>query len=163
MDNSQNPIVEHDDADSDGIAQSQRSGRKRLFPFSRNSVVLVTDARRSPEQNRRKREVAYKWLQGSRIPFLFASGLSYLWLHSIVLSVALFVISALLPWVSVVIANGHGEPRDPRAPVVYKPALGREETNWQQLQEYSQRQQIASGERRVIDQDNTAPGTAAEE
>lgn len=46
--------------------------------------------------------------------------------HAWFLAVVLFIISVPLPWVAVVIANGHGEPRDPREKNVYKPGLVRE-------------------------------------
>ena len=32
-----------------------------------------------------------------------------------------------LPWIAVVIANGVGQPRDPRRPQIYKPQVAREQ------------------------------------
>lgn len=78
------------------------------------------------------------WIQGMRLPFLFLAMLTYMWLHNMWLSAVLFIISVPLPWIAVVLANGIGEPRDPRAPAVYKPALMREQAaamaDYQRLQ-----------------------------
>ncbi|GAB2499538.1 hypothetical protein CATRI_07565 [Corynebacterium atrinae] len=109
-----------DDEPDDG--QPQRRPRR----FGRRNAQLITDARRSPEQDRRHRERAYSWLQLSRLPFLLLSAASYLWWENWWISGVLFLISVPLPWIAVVIANGHGEPRDKRTAQVYKPAAARE-------------------------------------
>lgn len=96
---------------------------------ARRRPHLVTSARVSPAQSRQKRQRQYMWIQGVRIPFLTLSAVSYLWWHSIPLSVVLFLISVPLPWIAVVVANGVGEPRDRRSPQIYKPALARAERN----------------------------------
>ncbi len=96
--------------------------RRTVF---RQEVALITTASYSPTENRRKREKQYMWIQGVRIPFLLLSALTYLWLENPWLSAVLFIVSVPLPWIAVVIANGIGEPRDPRAPTIYKPALAR--------------------------------------
>ncbi|EPD70310.1 hypothetical protein HMPREF1219_00749 [Corynebacterium pyruviciproducens ATCC BAA-1742] len=87
-----------------------------------SSVELITDQqKRTPWQNHEHRKVIYMWLQGMRIPFLVMSAISYLIWQNILLSWCLFLISIPLPWISVVIANGVGEPRDKREQNVYKP------------------------------------------
>lgn len=102
------------------------SGVRRAWrKVSGHRSVLITDAKRTPYENLRHREVAYAWLQGARVPFLLASGATYMWWQNWWLSTLLFAISVPLPWIAVVIANGHGEPRDKRAPKVYKPAIAR--------------------------------------
>lgn len=102
------------------------SPARRLWRRLRgHRAALVTDAKRSAQENLRHRERAYAWLQGLRIPFLLAAGATYVWLENWWLSSLLFVISVPLPWIAVVVANGVGEPRDSRAPKVYKPAVAR--------------------------------------
>lgn len=120
-------IVDHDQVvDVDGAFEaSDTVSRTRFRWFKRGKVALITDAHRSPIENLHHRETLYKWLQGSRVPFLLASGVTYIWMHNIFLSVVLFCISIPLPWIAVVVANGVGEPKDPRTPSVYKPALAR--------------------------------------
>lgn len=93
----------------------------------RGQAHLVTSARVTAAQNRAKRQRQYMWIQGVRIPFLTLSAVAYLWWHNIPLAVLLFLISVPLPWIAVVVANGVGEPRDRRAPQIYKPALIREQ------------------------------------
>ncbi|GGG69191.1 DUF3099 domain-containing protein [Corynebacterium pelargi] len=100
--------------------------RRAVLRLKGHRAELVTDAHQSPEENRLHREKVYAWLQGLRIPFLLASGVTYVWWHSIALSAVLFAISIPLPWIAVVIANGVGERRDSRTPAVYKPAVARE-------------------------------------
>lgn len=125
--------VEHEPVHTSDATKSSVPRNKLLRFFSARRAHLITDAKRSPEQNLQHREHMYKWLQGSRVPFLLASGVAYMWMHSIVLSVILFLISIPLPWIAVVVANGVGEPKDPRSPAVYKPALNRQLMEYQQL------------------------------
>ena len=101
--------------------------KRKLHRLRRNNVPLVTTASYSPTQNRKKREKQYMWIQGSRLPFLFLAMVTYMSMHNVWLSALLFVISVPLPWIAVVLANGIGEPRDARAPAVYKPAALREQ------------------------------------
>lgn len=98
----------------------------------RSDVELITDARQSPLENWRHRKRVYAILQGLRIPFLLASGVAYVWLHNWILAAILFVVSVPLPWIAVVIANGVGEPHDPRRKQVYKPQVARERAAYQQ-------------------------------
>lgn len=115
----------HESTNSSRYSRRYRmaSGFKR---FRRSNVALVTTASYSPTQNRKKREKQYMWIQGVRLPFLILSMMTYVWMENIWISALLFLISVPLPWIAVVIANGIGEPRDPRAPAVYKPALARQ-------------------------------------
>ncbi len=92
----------------------------------RDEVLLITDKKRTPMQNLRHRKHVYNILQASRIPTLALAGVSYMWWHNVFLAGVLFVVSVPMPWIAVVIANGHGEPRDPREKHVYKPAVARE-------------------------------------
>lgn len=103
-----------------------RSARGEGFAFRRPKAALITDAKRSPLENWAHRKRVYNILQGSRIPFLLASAVTYMWLHSVWLSVILFAISVPLPWIAVVIANGHGEPQDKRIKQTYKPQVARQ-------------------------------------
>lgn len=108
------------DADIDESSQPARRIRRR-----QSSRALITDAVRSPEQNRRSRERQYAVLQGLRIPFILAS-IAAAFYESWVLASLLFVISVPLPWIAVVLGNAHGDPRDSRTKNVYKPAAARE-------------------------------------
>lgn len=112
--------------------EKTRSRASRLVGSKRKkNVALITNATVSPEQNLHKREVQYNWLQGSRIPLLMGSAVAW-WMGYIWVAVILFIISVPMPWIAVVIGNAHGEPRDPRAPMVYKPQLQRDfDTQWQ--------------------------------
>ena len=69
----------------------------------------------------------YNWLQGSRIPILLTAGAVYWLWENWVITGILFLISVPLPWIAVVIANGVGQPRDPRRPQIYKPQVAREQ------------------------------------
>ncbi|MCF4006492.1 DUF3099 domain-containing protein [Corynebacterium uropygiale] len=99
--------------------------------LGRHRAQLITDARRSPVEDLHHRERVYAWIQASRIPLIIVALLLYWWWGNIWLSGGIFFISIPLPWIAVVIANLRGEPRDPRAPKVYKPALAREQAEWE--------------------------------
>ncbi|AZA09122.1 DUF3099 domain-containing protein [Corynebacterium pseudopelargi] len=118
--------------------------KRAVLRLKGHKAELVTDAHQSPEENRLHREKVYAWLQGLRVPFLLASGVAYVWWHSILLSAVLFAISIPLPWVAVVIANGVGERRDPRTPAVYKPAVAREYQAFV-LEQHNQQRALAQG------------------
>ncbi|AKA96834.1 DUF3099 domain-containing protein [Corynebacterium ulcerans] len=121
---------EHNLADTE-VAELKLSRKTRVLRrFMGHRVELVTDAKKSPSEDRHHREVVYSWIQGLRIPFLLAAMAAYIWMHNMVLSVILFIICVPLPWIAVVIANGVGEKRDPRAPTVYKPAAAREQQRY---------------------------------
>ncbi|WP_053545090.1 DUF3099 domain-containing protein [Corynebacterium deserti] len=113
--------------------QNRSSGESENSPkkpfnriFHRNEVLLITDKKRTPMQDLRRRRRIYNVIQAARIPLLVLAGLSWVMWHVWPVAAVLFIISIPLPWVAVVIANGHGEPRDPREMRVYKPGLVRE-------------------------------------
>ncbi|MDP9851213.1 DUF3099 domain-containing protein [Corynebacterium lowii] len=104
--------------------------RRRGFSaprLRRRRVALITDAQRTPEQNLRHRERLYGVVQGVRLPLLGLAMLTLVAWDNWIIAGALFCVSIPLPWIAVVLANGRGEPRDPRSPKVYKPALAREQ------------------------------------
>lgn len=113
-----------DTVDDPGDGEGEKAGRR--FRLTRRRAELITDARRSPAEDLRRRERLYSWLQGARLPALLISAGSYIWLGDWILSGLLFIISVPLPWIAVVIANGRGEPRDKRTRSVYKPQAARE-------------------------------------
>lgn len=113
-----------DTVDDPGTGEGEKAGRR--FRLTRRRAELITDARRSPAEDLRRRERMYSWLQGARLPALLISAGSYIWLGDWILSGVLFLISVPLPWIAVVIANGKGERRDKRTRSVYKPQAARE-------------------------------------
>ncbi|WP_210415232.1 DUF3099 domain-containing protein [Corynebacterium sp. sy039] len=129
MSNFRGTIVEHEQSsDDDFPSRRPRIGQILDFvsrPMRRRTAVLITDAKQSPEQNRKRRKKTYTWLQGLRIPFLLLAALTYFFMHNIALSTILFLVSIPLPWIAVVIANETGQRRDKREQQVYKPALMR--------------------------------------
>ncbi|AKE41377.1 hypothetical membrane protein [Corynebacterium kutscheri] len=126
-------IIDHIDGDDDNDSSTKKKLRHVLRHLPWRRVALITDVKPSAEHNIHRREVAYKWLQGSRVPFLLASAVTYLGWHNVILSTILFLISVPLPWIAVVIANGAGSPRDSRTPAMYKPAAAR---HYEQLQSF---------------------------
>ena len=116
---SQQPTV---DVDAEDVETSSKKRRAR-----KHRRVLITDAQRSPELNRRTREKQYIFLQGIRMPLLLLSMVSAFAWNNWWLASVLFVVSVPLPWLSVMVANGQGEKRDSRQRNVYKPAVIREE------------------------------------
>lgn len=111
----------HDWVDAETPVERRRRVRWRPRP-----AHLITDARRSPEQNRHSREVRYLILQLLRLPLVAASlwlGFEGYWWWAFFT----FLVSVPLPWVAVVIANEKGEVRDKRERNVYKPAAARQE------------------------------------
>lgn len=102
------------------IEEAKPGARRRT-----RTRALITDAVRSPEQNRQSRERQYAILQGLRIPFILAA-IAAAFYEAWVLASVLFVISVPLPWIAVVLGNAQGEKRDSRTKNVYKPAAARE-------------------------------------
>lgn len=110
----------------EGTSGSSPSKKFRRI-FHRGEILLITDKKRTHAQDLRHRRLTYNLIQASRIPLLALAGMSwmvwgYWWLAAII-----FIISIPLPWVAVVIANGQGQPRDPREKAVYKPGLARQQ------------------------------------
>ncbi|KQB85429.1 hypothetical protein Cocul_00568 [Corynebacterium oculi] len=66
-------------------------------------------------------------MQGVRLPLIFLAMLALVAWDNWWVAGALFCVSIPMPWLAVVVANGRGEPRDPRAQQVYKPALARQQ------------------------------------
>ncbi len=116
------------------------------------TVALITDAHASRHDNYEYRKRTYSLLQWSRIPLLLACGATIMWSDWYWLATILLVVSVPMPWIAVVIANGHGEKADKRAPRVYKPALVRQQ-NYQWAQERLElaRQQEAEAEQRQLE------------
>ncbi|WP_245622077.1 DUF3099 domain-containing protein [Corynebacterium oculi] len=111
-----------------GPASASRR-RQQALPrgLRRRRVALITDAHRTPEQNLRHRERLYGIMQGVRLPLIFLAMLALVAWDNWWVAGALFCVSIPMPWLAVVVANGRGEPRDPRAQQVYKPALARQQ------------------------------------
>lgn len=125
--------------DADGPVEEHR--RRRLRP---RRGELITDARRSPEQNIRSREKTYLLLQGLRLPFILLSILAAWYWENWWLAGVLFIVSIPLPWIAVMIGNGQGEKRDPRQRNVYKPAAARAQAA------QAQRPQLGEQPRRAL-------------
>ncbi|WKD61374.1 hypothetical protein CCICO_06770 [Corynebacterium ciconiae DSM 44920] len=136
---------------------SARRSRLQALRRRMRKAELITDARRTSAQNYRHRKTVYAILQGSRIPFLFLSAATYFLWENMVVSGILFVISTLLPWVAVVIANGAGEPEDKRHPRQYKPDVQRAQraAHARAMEQRSARPQLGpgTGEHIIIDAD----------
>lgn len=133
------------------------SKERHWLPGSkRRNAALITDAPVTAAQDRHHREKVYAILQGLRLPFLALSAIAYVWMENWLLSMIFFIISIPLPWISVVIANGHGKPRDRRTPAVYKPAAYREwqESMTQQLESGVAGEISASPEPEIIDEED---------
>lgn len=133
-----------DTVDDPGTGEGGKAGRR--FRLTRRRAELITDARRSPAEDLRRRERVYSWLQAARLPALLISAGSYIWLGDWILSGLLFIISVPLPWIAVVIANGKGERRDKRTRSVYKPQAARE-YNAHLEAEATRRAELEAGER----------------
>ncbi len=97
--------------------------------------MLITDARRSLVRNYNHRRHTYAVLQWSRIPMLLIAAAAFLWWDMTWLATIMTILSVPMPWIAVVIANGHGEPADKRTPRVYKPGVVREANRrWEEEQ-----------------------------
>lgn len=151
-----------DTYDDDSAGQAEESGRtrRRLRRLVPRRAELITDKRRSPAENLRHRERLYMILQLSRIPFLILAVLAFLWWENWIISTLLFVISIPMPWIAVMFANAQGEPRDRRAPQVYKPGIAREAEIQRQLAASRQAELEAAREAETIDDpgDGAFPG-----
>ncbi len=132
--------MEDDTYDDVSAGHAEGSGRARgwLRRLTPRRAELITDKRRSPAEDLRHRERVYKVLQFSRIPFLGLALVTFLWWDNWIISALLFVISVPMPWIAVMFANAQGEPRDRRAPRVYKPGVVRHMETERQLAEARQ-------------------------
>lgn len=125
--------------------------RKRSW-LRRRRAALITDAKVTSEQHRRRREVVYFILQASRIPLLILAFLSFVIWQNWTLTTIFFVLSVPMPGIAVVIANERNQKRDPRQPVVYKPAIARELRRAQEIEAENQRALPSAPE--VIDEND---------
>lgn len=107
---------------------------------SRKQVALITSKKHSDADSYRKRKIIYNIMQFSRPPLLILAGISYLIWDNTILSIILFILNVPISWISVVIANGHGQPKDPREKAVYKPAAMRQMRHYQELNNGSDRE-----------------------
>ncbi|WKD57530.1 hypothetical protein CAPI_04860 [Corynebacterium capitovis DSM 44611] len=116
-----------DAGSEDAKHEGHNAHRPHRWRLARRSERhLITDAVRSPEQNIRSRERRYIAIQSLRLPFIAIAILAALGWHNWWIAGVMFTVSIPLPWVAVMIGNGQGEKRDPRARNVYKPAAARE-------------------------------------
>ena len=93
--------------------------------FGRKERYLITDAKLTPGQDRKRREIQYGIFQFLRVPSLLIAGLC-LYLHWWLVAAIIVGVTFPLPWIAVVIGNGRGEKKDKREKNVYKPAMNRQ-------------------------------------
>lgn len=137
------------------VEAQHSDSRRRLGTKKRRA--LITDAQRSPEQNRRSRETRYMILQGIRLPFIALSlAAAFIWGNWTLASI-FFLISVPLPWISVMVANGQGEVRDARTKNVYKPAVVREEQRLAAKRRAALENPAAPALPAIIDHDDATP------
>lgn len=92
----------------------------------REKPVLITTARITRSQDRKKREWWYGFLQFLRVPLTLACVGMYLAWDWVLIPVILASLTFPLPWIAVMIANMEGTPKDKRQPRMYKPAIARQ-------------------------------------
>lgn len=106
---------------------SRRSAWRRFRRHSqREKPILITTARTTRSQDRKKREWWYGFLQLLRVPLTLACVGMYLAWDWVLVPVILASLTFPLPWIAVMIANLDGTPKDKRQPRVYKPAVARQ-------------------------------------
>ncbi|MDK4320979.1 DUF3099 domain-containing protein [Corynebacterium pseudodiphtheriticum] len=112
---------------TNGHHSPRRSLRRHVRNgFRRNKPVLITTARMTRAQDRKKREWWYGLLQFLRVPLtLVCVGMYVAW-DWVLIPVLLATLTFPLPWIAVIIANLDGAPQDKRQPRVYKPAVVRQ-------------------------------------
>ena len=93
--------------------------------FGRKERYLITDAKLTPGQDRKRREIQYGIFQFLRVPSLLIAGLC-LYLHWWLVAAIIVGVTFPLPWIAVVIGNGRGEKKDKREKIEYKPDMNRE-------------------------------------
>ena len=112
--------------------------------FGKKERYLITDAKLTPGQDRKRREIQYGIFQFLRVPSLLIAGL-FLYMHGWLLAAIVVGVTFPLPWIAVVIGNGRGEKKDKREKNVYKPAVNR------QLYGQTHAPQVSSGTARQIE------------
>ena len=93
--------------------------------FGKKERYLITDAKLTPGQDRKRREIQYGIFQFLRVPSLLIAGF-FLYMHWWLLAAIVVGVTFPLPWIAVVIGNGRGEKKDKREKNVYKPAVARQ-------------------------------------
>lgn len=111
---------------ADPIDETPEEHSARRFRLRASPTSLITTARRSSYQDRRRRAIWYFALQFSRLPTTILAGVSYFWWDNIFLTILFIVLAVPAPAVAVVIANEQGPKQDKRMRNVYKPGLARE-------------------------------------
>ena len=112
--------------------------------FGKKERYLITDAKLTPGQDRKRREIQYGIFQFLRVPSLLIAGL-FLYMHWWLLAAIVVGVTFPLPWIAVVIGNGRGEKKDKREKNVYKPAVNR------QLYGQTHAPQVSNGTPRPIE------------
>ncbi|MDN8619217.1 MULTISPECIES: DUF3099 domain-containing protein [Corynebacterium] len=112
--------------------------------FGKKERYLITDAKLTPGQDRKRREIQYGIFQFLRVPSLLIAGF-FLYMHWWLLAAIVVGVTFPLPWIAVVIGNGRGEKKDKREKNVYKPAVNR------QLYSQTHAPQVSSGTARPIE------------
>ncbi|AWB81770.1 DUF3099 domain-containing protein [Corynebacterium yudongzhengii] len=138
------------DADDEGFSESRRTFRLRRGP-----AELITDARPSSHQNRRRRQKWYWALQLSRVPTTILAGLSFFWWDNLALTVVFFILAVPAPALAVVLANEKGPKLDKRERNTYKPGLARQ-IRYEQVQAAQHARELDADEKHpvVIDHDD---------
>lgn len=113
--------------------------RARRFSLRRGPSELITTARTSSYQNRRRRRRWYLTLQFSRVIATILAGVAYFVWDNVALTIVLIVLAVPVPAIAVVIANEPNERKDARERNTYKPGLAR------QLRAEQQARQISPG------------------
>lgn len=113
-------------APSDPIEGASEERAPRRFRLRAAPSELITSARRSAYEDRRRRTKWYLILQFSRLPTSLLAGVAYFWWDSLFLTVLFFVLAVPAPAVAVVFANERGERKDPRTRNIYKPGVARQ-------------------------------------
>lgn len=117
-------------------------GNARRFALRRGPSELITTARTSSFQNRRRRRRWYLALQFSRVVTTILAALAYFVWDNVPLTIVLIVLAVPAPAIAVVIANEPHERKDKRERNTYKPGLAR------QLQAEHEARQVAPPEHR---------------
>lgn len=118
-------------------------GNARRFALRRGPSELITTARTSSFQNRRRRRRWYLALQFSRVVTTILAALAYFVWDNVPLTIVLIVLAVPAPAIAVVIANEPHERKDKRERNTYKPGLAR------QLQTEHEARQVAPPEHRL--------------
>lgn len=114
------------DLGSDRTADETPTERTRRFALRRGPSELITTARRSSFQNRRRRQRWYLALQFSRVVTTVLAGLAHFVWDNVPLTVVLIVLAIPAPALAVIVANEPHERKDKCERNTYKPGLARQ-------------------------------------